>query len=504
MMTFDLADSTTTSPAFVSAPAPRFLARLDMDLPATPPAAPAPVELTPENDPCGDRAAEPPTMTFDERQAHIIEDREALERAGFTVPEALFAEGTAVIRLGVENARISRLEWEAKPRAEDALRALAATVAAEGRRDIDTTADALILDASDHLHIGQGDGGYRIESGLDGAKRTRTSSAWELIARQADMGNGHAFMADMSGTLRSATFNARRDELKAADPKPIGFKARTRNIGGKPTIYAAASPKYRALDPDTFADTIIQALPPGARADIVYHQGEARGIADIIFHSDLDARNFSCGEVFKAGMRLGWDDCTRGALTADAIFERNLCLNLIVIGLGSLRMAKIIHSGDLASRLAGISKGITESADAIGHFIQKWTAAERTELSPQAGTIRTLPSKLEAKGDKAKAWEDCTQEERLTGIYTGLATAERLPIAIKQIPALVAAHGRDPMASPTTITLASAINAITRHAHEGENMDRWSGDALERAAGLLTWATKPIEFQFAHVRSLAA
>jgi hypothetical protein len=47
------------------------------------------------------------------------------------------------------------------------------------------------------------------------------------------------------------------------------------------------------------------------------------------------------------------------------------------------------------------------------------------------------------------------------------------------------------------ISLAGVVNSITRYAHEG--MDRWSADALERAAGGLTWHQPQPVFQYVSV-----
>lgn len=477
--------STTTS-----RPALKMFAKIEMD--GDMPTAPATTVAPP--------AATPKPLTFEERRERVVEDREAATAAGFKVATTLFAEGTEVVQLGVENATLSRQAWEKLPEAGKALRELGRRVRAEQREDlvvpsravelVGPLGDTVRLAADCDSHAGTE---YRLETmGMDeddeGRKIKGPMSAFDLLCRAQGFGNGASFLRDCSADLRKSTFNARVGEAK-----PSEMKLRTRTVGGNRGIFAVTGPKYQPLDPDLVVETIAANVPEGARAEVVYHQTEARGVADILFHSDVRPDDYACGEIFKAGFRVRWDDCSRGALNIDALVWRNLCLNLIIVDLAALKLAKVVHAGDFAKRLQAVAAGLSKGTEAIGHFLKRWGFAKADVLDPQAGRVQVVPSKVE----DAKTWAECSTEERLAGVFQGLATTGRVPVLVKQIPGLVDAYRKDALTSGDTITRAGVVNALTRYAHE--SMDRWSGDALERAAGQLTWAQGPVAFQYVSV-----
>lgn len=441
-------------------------------------------------------------QTEAERAERVVADREAATAAGFKVKDVIFTEGQAVVSLGVENAAISRAEWAELPEAKVALKELARMVRAEQREDLVVSSHAVELTGGngDHLTLGQAcdqraGESFKIETmGIEvdeAGKVTKAAgpmSAFDLLCRQNEIGNGASFLRECSPGLRKATYNARIGEGPDRE-----MKLRTRTVGGTKGVFAVTGPKYQPLDPDLVMDTIIANLPDGGRADVVYHQSEARGVADVIFHSDVRPEDYACGEIFKAGLRIRWDDCSRGALNLDALVWRNLCLNLIVIDLATLKLAKVVHAGDFAKRLAAVAQGLAKGKEAIGHFVKRWGFAKGEELSTETGRISIVPSKV----DDAKTWGECSVDERVAGIMAGLSTTGRVPVRIAQIPGLVEAYRKDTLTGGDTITRAGIVNAVTRYAHE--SLDRWSADALERAAGSMTWDAKPVAFQYVSV-----
>ena len=75
-----------------------------------------------------------------EAAERIARDEAALKASGFDFPPPLYAAGTPLIQLGVDNWRRERSDWEALPRAHDALTALSEAIYAEHRTNATVTA----------------------------------------------------------------------------------------------------------------------------------------------------------------------------------------------------------------------------------------------------------------------------------------------------------------------------------------------------------------------------
>lgn len=81
-------------------------------------------------------------------EARVNRDMTDLTAEGFALKRPLFAAGSRVVDVGVENAKLSRSQWAALPSAEEACATLASEVRAERRQNTHIDARAIRM-ASD-------------------------------------------------------------------------------------------------------------------------------------------------------------------------------------------------------------------------------------------------------------------------------------------------------------------------------------------------------------------
>lgn len=489
----DLADA-----APVTAPEPKRkskrFAKLDIDVVAdVVPVADeiAAFEATPivEVEPVVEAA--PELQTFEQREARIVEDRLAAEAAGFKVAKTVYTEGQSVIDLGIENAVKSRQAWEALPTVGRAADALMIQIASETRRDV-------IIPATE---VAMKDDGTLSHDLLEG-RAPIADPAFRDLCSLGGYGFGATYLLkNCDGALRAENVN--RQARGASPESKVCLRTRQEERGHGREVFAAVSDSYTAVDIDTIVPLLLAAMPDDARADVTYQRAEARGVIDVLFHSSVRAEDYACGEMFKAGIRVKWDDAGHGAIKVDALIWRNLCLNLIIVDTAVVNVGKVIHIGALEKKTDQLRQAFAKANDALGHFVKAWGFAKKEIVEPKPIALKKSKVLKAENQPTAKPWEACSVDERVEGLVNGMVLVGQLPTLAKaDVAGIVTSYWKDEVTGTKDITRAGVVNAVSRWAHQG--MDRWSGDALERAAGLMTWATnEAMPFQYAYVQQAA-
>jgi hypothetical protein len=259
-------------------------------------------------------------------------------------------------------------------------------------------------------------------------------------------------------------------------------------------VFAVLSPKYMPIDLSEVAEKLLRVDAfRDAKIDISYDWTSTQAVLDVTFHTDIDAGNASCGEYFKAGVRFKTADNGGCSLSASSYLVRNLCLNFIILDEAEIKLDRIVHKGSKQSRLDRLANAASAGSKSIEHFASKWTAASRLIIDDP----RELDARVK-KNEDVKAWAECSTIERVAGLVHGYSKAGCLPpLTQHDVSGIASAYFKDEITHGASISLSGIINSITRYAHE--DMDRWSGDALERAAGSLTWNQPQPVFQYVAV-----
>ncbi len=393
----------------------------DDDPPPAAPAAPAP-------------PAEPGTVSeLAVRRIRLQE--EWLAKAGFALAPPLYAPGTRVLPLGDANFRVERRRAEALPPFPGASSAVIATVRQEARRDLHVPLGEVAMTERGALLVG-------------GEEHALEVGAFYQLAQLAGFGMGARYLAEKcGGELRAENVNA---QFKKAKGRVLTLRTRAQDGGGDRAVYAAVTPAYAPVDTDRVLSAVAPALAD-ARAELVYDGSGARATA--LWMPD-EVVDLAAGDVFKAGVRVETDDTGRGRVRISAVVFRNRCLNLIVIGEGSVETVSAVHKGSPDAILAKVAAGVEAAREKIADFLAAWGRARSVKVDPEV-TIRQI-----------------VEERRL------LPRGQRDVDAV--VEAILAAWRREP-----GDTLADAANALTRAAHETPTWGMDFREELERQAARL-------------------
>lgn len=435
--------------------------------------------------------AEPKPHTFEQRADRVAADAETAKAAGFKLEATLFEAGTAVNELGVENAKKSREAFEKLPLLTNGLTDFEKTIAAEKRNH-------LVVKPSDlKVKIRPQDDTFDVHLGLKTVSNTAflTLHSANQLADIIEMPRKVMSWLYENGGLEAEALLQR--ELNESEAKSVKVRGRASPNGGR-EVFAIVSEKYPIVDAaPTVSQKVLSALSelPGARIDIQYNPKTLVTIFDVQFHSNIEAGNYACGELFRAGVRITCNDRGDGSVTVQAFVIRNLCLNLIVLHTATLDIDKIIHAGSVEGRVKRIEEALLKSQGVVGGFAQKWAdAAEPVKLQTLDIKIDRRKIKDETK-IKTKTWEESTEEERVAGVIRGSSSIGILPpMSEDTIQTVASAYWRDTMVGVgEPYSYQKFANAISRAAHE--DFDRDLGTKLEETAGLLTWNRPQLAFQ---------
>lgn len=352
-------------------------------------------------------------------------------KAGFALAPPIYAPGTRVLPVGDRNFRVERGRVEALPLFGDAASAVASEIRMEDRRDRPVRMRDLAMTERGTLLV-DGD-----EHGLD-------VGAFYQLAQHAGFGMGARYLAERcDGALRATNVN---EQLGGAANRALSLRTRS-GPDGLRAAFATVTPAYAPVD----TDRVLAAAAPhlaDARTELVYDGAGARATA--LWMPDVVA-DLAAGDVFKAGVRIETDDTGRGRIRVSAVVFRNRCLNLLIIGEGTVETVSAVHKGRPDTILARVEAGIAAARGRVADFLGAWGRARSTLVDAEA-LVR-----------------DWVEEKRL------LPRGERDRDAV--VESLLSAWRKEP-----GNTLADASNALSRAAHENPLWGMDFREELERQA----------------------
>jgi hypothetical protein len=273
------------------------------------------------------------------------------------------------------------------------------------------------------------------------------------------------------------------DTKRGTEPTPseIVLRCRTTDNAVR-SVYAVVSKTYRAMDCDVIARALKTAAPEKSRGSVVYDGQQAR--FEVLFHSDVAADDYGCGEIFRAGIVVRSNDVGDGSIRVSAVVERNLCLNLIVLDTSEQRIAGIRHVGsELASKF---NVAIKSALAKVMTFAESWGYARHDSVSIAAGLA---------------ADENLSQRsarEVLAGIVWAQTKRDLVPVRGRKpdvVRQVLRAYDVEP-AKSGVLSRADVVNAWTRYAHEtAAQSDVWIEDDIQTAAGRILQSRKPLPYE---------
>lgn len=418
------------------------------------------------------------TISTEGKLRSMLDKAGAIEM-GFAPAETLYERGTMVVDLGVENARASRVEHEAKPTVASYCADLINKVHAEERRDTVITASALRMTTSGKLaHPSQGDDRLLLEERAFGSLVTRLGFG------------GAEYLRKCSPKLRAINVNnwMAEQEAKETDAEiPMSARPtvnlRTRNTRAGRAAFAVTSESYTAFDVDKIAEALALAAPPEARGTVAYDGYKAQ--FEVMFHSNVQPENYVAGEFFKSGIIARTDDTGGGSIVISAAVWQNLCLNLIIIDQNEQVTARIRHIGDVQKLAAKFRQGFEVAQGKLDYFLRAWGyAAQENVVEMAKKSDPTTVSMMDA--------------EIFMGLLRGTVERELVPVRgnVEQaVKALKYAWEQDDSSATkaTPYSRAAVANAFTRYAHE-TNTDPFFASEIESAAGALIYSKQPLPF----------
>lgn len=418
--------------------------------------------------------------------ARSATDKAAAIAAGFAPADPIFERGTRVIQLGVENAKRSRVEHDAKPTVRECCDALVARVAAEKRTDRVVGVAELGMNKLGQLTRG----GNAVSIGED---------AFLSMMSRLDV-RGARYLASLTDVERRALnvtadlaeYVAKDAEAVKADPngkrQPAKLNLRLRKTGAGPECFAVTTEKYTAFDVDKIAQAIALAAPAEARGTVVYDGAKAK--FEVMFHSTTQPQNYVAGEYFRAGVHISTDDTGKGGIKVRAMICQNLCLNLIILDEATVKIASLWHLGSVEKLAAKFRAAFAQALESISHFLNQWGVATQENL------VATTQAQLVAEGETQY---DLSVEGVMRGVFNGLIEDGDLGLPKRNrldvVEGLMTMWQADDSSARSTFgaSRAAAVNAVTRWAHEVNN-DPWAEDALQASAGTLLASRKPLRY----------
>lgn len=406
--------------------------------------------------------------------------RAALD-GGFAVAPTVYERGSKLIAAGVENARKSRADHDAKPPVGEAMARLISEVRAEERADIITSTAALRLDTGGRLCVMPDRNAEKPEARV----WLQRDAFKQITGRSQAFPNGAgAFLSDplISADLRAVNFN----RLAKAAPDGEAVVLRTRNArGGGRAVYAAVSERYAACDTDTIASVVADAMKdqPDARADVSYDGGRVR--IEVSFHTTVAPENFVAGEFYRAGIVITSRDDGKGGLRGSSFLLQNLCLNLLIVDRAEQTVVEARHIGDRAKMVRDLRTGIRRAQETIAPFLKRWGYAQKVSAT------KDIPAGMLVEGASARTI--------FGGIFQGLWERELVPVSGRRADvealawrAVQADQSSEGLRQAGYLTRGGIVNSLTRIAHE--SFDSFEGGELEKAAASLVWADGPLPF----------
>lgn len=396
--------------------------------------------------------------------ARAAADEVVAKSLGFSPKPPVYAIGTVVNSVGVDNFRASREEWSAMP----ALPELAATftdrIALEQRTDV-------LVAAPELFALSDGRLGHRVNpTSKDNPVFIASERALDGLATHVTPG-GSSYLKQCPAELRAQNLNhwlARATNLdvratrKANEPvyKPRELTLRTRaRKGGAREIFSVVGPKYAAFDVDKVAREAAAGIGGDARGKITYDGYKMT--LDAMFHSNIAPENAVAGEFFKGCIRVQAADDGTGSVRCSLGLWRNLCRNLIIVDFDKVLIGSRKHVG-AATIQDDVAELMAQASERIALIVGKWSEASTEDVLSRY---------------------DLTDVDQ---VFRGLVLNGAVhAMGVKpedMVKRLHESWEREPGYSKTAI-----LNAITRSAHE-QTWSSWADqEDLESAAGELLY-----------------
>lgn len=390
------------------------------------------IDRNPDDDPDPKPPTAPGQVSAVAQARIAIQDR-SLKANGFSMAKPLFAAGTRVLPLGDQNFKLERIKVEQMPVWNDAANRVFDMINVENRQDIDVLLRDVRMTPSGELVV-------------KGEPHAIGEDAFHQLVSLMGVGNGARYLASCPIDLRATNVN-RQAELQ----RNRTLRLRTRQDGEGRAVFATVTPSYASVDTDRVLATVTPDLAD-SHVELIYDGTGARATG--LFMPD-QVVDLAAGDIFKVGVRIETDDTGRGRIRVSAVAFRNRCLNLIVIGEGTVETVSAVHKGDPARILDTVKDGVIAARAKVGDFLEAWGHARKRTIDV-AATLRN--------------WVD---DKKLGNI----AVRDR-DEAVEQLLQSWRVEPGD--------TLADAVNAVTRSAHESPWWTRDLRAELEqRAANLV-------------------
>jgi len=388
------------------------------------------VEKPPETDPDPPPCPTAPGVISKVAVERLERQEEWLKTAGFQVPPPIYAPGTRVKPLGDRNFKLERQRVEDMPRFPDAANRVIQAIANERRADLRVELGDIRMGVDGTILVDDQELGLEVD-------------AFQQLAVTAGFGMGTKYLTTAcDAKLRAVNVNEQLDGRRRE------AVLRVREDGeGQRSVYAIVTPTYSVVDTDHVLQEVADELKD-AHTELVY---DGNGIkATALFMPD-EVVDLAAGDIFKVGVRIETDDTGRGRVRVTAVVFRNRCLNLILIGEGAVETVSAVHKGDREKILTTVKEGVTKAREAVGPFLEAWGHA-RTVVVDIPATFRAWveEKKISARGAKERD---------------------------QVVEVLLAAWHKEP-----GNTLADAVNAATRAAHEAEGFGADWAEEIEKLA----------------------
>lgn len=391
--------------------------------------------------------------------ARIEQTDQWLKNAGFEPAETVYALGSTVVPLGLDNYNASRAAWEVSAPIEAACRDVAAVIKAETRVD-------RVVAAKD-IRMGVQDGSLML---INSAKpgpglRVERHGLFSLAARMPGLLPHKGFVATMHAAEIAELWNSRVGRM--AGDEHVKVRARKLRADGAWSTYAAVSPKYGAHNGDLVLQNLAQALEgSGLRGSVIYDQSSTAVVVDGQYHAPKSIQDLAAGDTFKVGIRAKTADNGTAGLSVAATMLRNLCLNLIILDDQDRKLFRRVHRGNMHGVSYKVRRAAKQAAELWAPFAEQWGILAKTD----AGKIfkgETLAAHIANLVDR---------DGKLRDAASGI-TRDALVEALLQN----AAHETD-TSGPGS--LADIVNAVTRM-HSLEKVPAAVTSQLESYAGTM-------------------
>ena len=384
----------------------------------------------------------------EDSRLRIEADEKAALAAGWAPRPPMYAAGTEVIQEGNNNFQRSRRDFDELPGANEAFVEAEQVVRAEGRVDLPIPYSAMVFTDNAALTIG-------------GREFAFEEHAARQLSTNLGPNGSHAaaYLSRVSPDLRAKNWRhlvERQAQLDSDDnARTARLRLRKRGVNSDDhQVYGVVSDKYTPFEADALANMLRGNLPSDAKGEVMY-DGQKWAMS-AMWHAPEDLEGLAAGDFFKAGIRFSTADDGTAAVKGEAVLWRNLCLNLIIIDEAIINLGSTSHKGDIVDTLRAVQQMIATGKSAVGHFRDKWVAAEADDM--------------------LKSVDPATAIARLTGRgfvhvpgYSKQEVGSRILHAYHQEPG----YG-----------VTSVVNAITRAAHTHAWSKPWATSSLERLASV--------------------